>query len=191
VCEVDRDPAALRFNRAGGVRGSLCQALAESLPFPDETFDLAVCHFLLLWVLEPLSVLREMGRVTAAGGAVLALAEPDYGGRIDWPPGLERAGRQQALALARAGAHLTLGRQLREMFHQAGLQRVHVSLLGGEWQDGQTGSITQENAVLAHDLAGSLPPAELRDLLEMEAQAARDQSRLLFVPTFSAIGFVP
>ena len=132
-----------------------------------------------------------MRRVTAAGGAVLALAEPDYGGRIDWPPGLERAGRQQAHALARGGAHLTLGRQLREMFHQAGLQRVHVSLLGGEWQDGHPGSANQEAAVLSHDLAGSLPAAELRDLLEIEAQAARDQSRLLFVPTFSALGFVP
>jgi SAM-dependent methyltransferase len=191
VCEVDRDPAALRFNRAAGVRGSLCQAVAERLPFPDAAFDIALCHFLLLWVLEPLSVLREMRRVTVSGGAVLALAEPDYGGRIDWPPGLVRAGRHQADALARAGAHLTLGRQLRELFHQAGMVRVHISLLGGEWRDGESGSTSREHAVLEHDLAGSLPAAELRDLLEIEEQSARDQTRLLFVPTFSAIGFVP
>lgn len=48
------------------------------LPYPSGIFDITFCHFLLLWVRDPLLALLEMKRVTRSGGAVLALAEPDY-----------------------------------------------------------------------------------------------------------------
>ena len=37
------------------------------LPFPAQAFDLVYCHFLLLWVREPIEILREMKRVTRSG----------------------------------------------------------------------------------------------------------------------------
>jgi ubiquinone/menaquinone biosynthesis C-methylase UbiE len=191
VCELDRDMASLRFAERGARRGRRCQGLAEGLPFANAAFDVTLCHFLLLWVSSPRSVLSEMRRVTASGGAVIALAEPDYAGRIDWPAELETAGEHQARSLAHAGAHPSIGRQLRDMFHRAGLVRVRVSVLGGEWVDGPADTFSQETAVLARDLANSLSSAEIQDLLDKEAQAARDQSRVTFVPTFSAVGFVP
>jgi SAM-dependent methyltransferase len=191
LCELDRDRASLRFIGHGARRGQRCQGLAEHLPFANASFDISLCHFLLLWVPEPAAVLREMARVTVAGGAVIALAEPDYDGRIDWPRALEAAGRHQARSLARAGADPGIGRRLRELFHAAGLQEVRVSLMGGEWLDGALGSADREAAVLERDLAGTMPEEELRRLLDLETQAARTRSRVRYVPTFSAIGLVP
>ncbi|MHA1541616.1 MAG: class I SAM-dependent methyltransferase, partial [Candidatus Hodarchaeales archaeon] len=57
----------------------------EHLPFPDNFFDITLCHYLLLWIENPIDVLKEMYRVTRVGGWIACLAEPDYGGRIDYP----------------------------------------------------------------------------------------------------------
>jgi SAM-dependent methyltransferase len=62
------------------------QADRHTLPF-QPVFDVTFCHFLLLWVSNPEKVVAEMGRVTRPGGSV-RLAEPDYGGRIDYPESL-------------------------------------------------------------------------------------------------------
>ena len=52
---------------------------ASHLPYEDGSFDMVYCSFLLLWVKDPLEVLKEMKRVSR--GSVVCLAEPDYGGR--------------------------------------------------------------------------------------------------------------
>ena len=105
----------------------------HTLPYADGSFDLVTCHFLLLWVDNPLQVVEEMHRVARPGGAVFAFAEPDYGGRIDYPAELEPLGRWQEAALQTQGACTRLGRRLAEIFHQAGLAQVETGLLGGQW----------------------------------------------------------
>ena len=52
------------------------QGDAAALPFDDEQFDLTLCQTLLIHTPDPLQVIREMKRVTAPGGYVLAL-EPN------------------------------------------------------------------------------------------------------------------
>ena len=67
---------------------SLTCADGANLPYADSVFDVVFCHFVLLWTNTPGEVVAEMRRVTRPGGWVLALAEPDYGGRIDYPADL-------------------------------------------------------------------------------------------------------
>src|SRR5665648_121045 len=55
---------------------------ALALPYPARLFDVCFCHFLLLWVGDPVQVLREMHRVTRTEGAILVMAEPDYSQRM-------------------------------------------------------------------------------------------------------------
>lgn len=45
---------------------------AYSLPFEDDTFDIAHAHQTLHHVADPVSVLRELRRVVKAGGLVAA-----------------------------------------------------------------------------------------------------------------------
>jgi ubiquinone/menaquinone biosynthesis C-methylase UbiE len=163
---------------------------ALRLPFAPSSFDAVTCHFLLLWLADPSAAMAEMVRVVRPGGAVIAFAEPDYGGRIDYPTPLAETGRLQAQALTRQGADASAGRKLRGWFHAAGLADVEAGLLGGTWQQAPS---AQERAlewsVLEADLAGVLPAAELRRLREADEEAWQNGQRVLFVPTFYAIGW--
>ena len=86
---------------------------AHQLPLADGCFDVCLCHFLLLWVTDPIQVLQEMYRVTRSGGVVMALAEPDYGSRIDYPQELSLLGKWQMDSLEQQGADPFIGRKLR------------------------------------------------------------------------------
>ena len=89
--DVDRQNLHLAMRSTPGT--GFTQGDGHALPYPDGCFDVTYCHFLLLWVADPAQVLREMVRVTRPGGAVLALAEPDYGGRVDYPEELAILGK--------------------------------------------------------------------------------------------------
>ena len=195
VVGLDRDRRSNAF--AGGADAATCfvTGLAERLPFPPASFDLACCHFLLLWVDEPSVVLDEMRRVTAPGGAVLCLAEPDYGGRIDYPDSLAPLGRSQEASLRRQGAETRLGRRLRHLLHQAGLTHVETGVLGGEWpsaaEAGSDAESELEWQTLTGDLQSELPVEEQASLREDLMSARREGSHVLFVPTFYGWGTCP
>lgn len=172
-------------------RSRYLQADAFFTPFQSACFDAVCCHMFLLWIPDPLAMLTEMRRVTRAGGWILALAEPDYRGRIDFPPPLEQLGRLQADALARQGARANQGRELAGLFSTSGLNQVESGVLGGQWQSA-TGldGFEQEWQVLRADLAGWLPSGELERFQEADRIARQQGERVLFVPTFYAIGQV-
>jgi SAM-dependent methyltransferase len=163
----------------------------ENLPFPNSCFELTVSHFLFLWVDDPLAVLSEMKRVTRQGGATMALAEPDYGGRIDYPPALGKLAGYQTQALIGQGANPYIGRQLAGLFHLAGLVDVETGLLGGHWSyPADSQEIASEWEVLRSDLGEILSAREMYDFKELDETAWKSGSRILFVPTFYAIGKV-
>ncbi len=169
-----------------------CAADARHMPFPSGVFDAVVCHFFLMWVPDPAGAMREMVRVARPGGTVIAFAEPDYGGRIDYPPPLDTLGTRQAEALRSQGADPRMGRKLSGLFHAASLQQVETGLLGGEWRGAPSPEQREsEWAVLADDLAGQILPQELRELREIEDRALQSGERVLFVPTFFALGRKP
>lgn len=161
------------------------------LPFSDDVFDSAYSHFLFLWVDDPEALIFEMRRVVRPGGWLLAFAEPDYGGRIDYPNSLHEIGRLQRDALQAQGANPEIGRRLRSLFAGAGLMAVTTGVLGAEWHAEVDESFTNsEWEALKSDLADRLPPGELENLHDADREAWEKQSRILFVPTFYAFGQV-
>jgi ubiquinone/menaquinone biosynthesis C-methylase UbiE len=162
---------------------------AFSLPFPNAAFDVALCHYLLLWLEEPVKALLEMKRVTRANGNVVIFAEPDYGGRIDYPDVLESLGQRQANALKSQGADPNMGRKLGSLMHAAGLVEVTVGLLGGQWSaQGVSETWQSEWQMLEADLEHDTTPSQLEYLKQIDRKAWEDGNRILFVPTFYACG---
>jgi SAM-dependent methyltransferase len=192
VFGLDIDPSVLAFAKQAVPAAKAVCADGHALPFPAETFDLALCHFLLLWVENPVKVLIEMRRVTRRGGWVLALAEPDYGARIDYPDDLRELGQLQMESLRRRGADPRIGRKLRACFHASGLIDVRAGVLGGEWQSRALDSDYQcEWRTLEADLQDLMPINRLRHLKGIDQQAALEGRRILYVPTFYAMGKSP
>ena len=75
----------------------------NQVAFDNSVFDVVICHYFLLWLISPVNVLKEMARVCRSGGQVLALAEPDYDSRIDFPADLQILGKLQTEGLNRQG----------------------------------------------------------------------------------------
>jgi ubiquinone/menaquinone biosynthesis C-methylase UbiE len=165
---------------------------AHNLPYSSGAFDITLCHFLLLWVQNPQQVIQEMVRITTPGGSVIALAEPDYGGRIDYPSELAQLGRWQRDALQMQSANPLMGRELRALFNRAGLLEVEVGVLGGQWKNyTDTEDLETEWQVLQSDLLQNSDfLISEKDLKNRDAAARETGQRILFVPTFYAWGRV-
>lgn len=191
VIGLDLDASRLQASALHAPEAALLQADGLSLPFPDEHFDICLCHFLLLWVKNPCGVIKEMRRVTHTGGAVLALAEPDYGGRIDYPDALADLGKRQQESLVRQGADPTIGRKLKGIFHQAGLNQVEAGVIGAEWTGSPTrAELELEWKVLQADLGDQIDSEEMEKIRSQELESWERGERVFFVPTFYAWGRV-
>jgi SAM-dependent methyltransferase len=189
VVGLDVDTDMLAFARQQGGDVSYVQGDAHALPFPGGAFDAVVCHYLLLWLADPARGVQEMARVVRPAGALLACAEPDYGGRVDHPPEMVALGRLQAEALRGQGADPDLGRRLGELLVAAGL-RATVGVMAGRWPAPASPDegFEAEWTTRERDLGGLLPAGELRRLRAADRQALEDGRRVLFVPTFYALG---
>lgn len=192
VYGLDIDPDVTAFARRVDPRSGYLVGDGVQLPFDSKTFDVVLCHFLLLWVNEPRAILNEMIRVTSPGGSVLAIAEPDYGGRIDYPAPLEEIGALQGETLIHKGADIQLGRKLRSLFEWSGLNGVVVGVLGGEWKEFfLPDSFEDEWDTIERDLTGEITPEKLEKYREIDKEASLRGERILYVPTFYAFGRVP
>lgn len=187
---VDIDLPALRQARSRLPAAPLTACDGLHLPFAGEQFDITFCHYYLLWV-DAQAALLEMRRVTRPGGWLLALAEPDYTARIDYPPPLDELGRQQTAALQAQGAHPQSGRSLGQLLAECGLKAITSGVLGGQWPaQMDPAEFDQEWQVLEHDLAGRLPHADLVAYRNRDYAARQRGERVLYVPTFFAAGQV-
>jgi len=125
---IDNDPDMVEMCRVRGL--NVTRADATQLPFGDGHFEIAYCSFLLLWARDPLTVLREMKRVSK--GWVICLAEPDYGGRIDYPSELEGLKDLLAEGIRQEGGDPFIGRRLRALFREAGME-CEMGIHPGVW----------------------------------------------------------
>jgi ubiquinone/menaquinone biosynthesis C-methylase UbiE len=189
---IDIDPDMVHFAHSIDVDTRYIVGDGFHIPFPSNAFNATICHFLLMWVSDPVAILKEMRRVTRPGGAILALAEPDYGGRIDYPKALESLGQRQADALEAQGADPQAGRKLMDYFIRSGIDDLHVGVLGGEWH-GIPDEVTlaSEWNMLSKDLCGIVSQETLSSFQEMNWNAWREGHRILYVPTFYAAGRTP
>ena len=152
------------------------------LPFKGSSFDGAVCHFVLMWLSDPVSAVKEMKRVVKPGGWIAALAEPDYGGWIDYPDEI-RIGAMLADALRAEGADPALGRKLRSIFEQAGL-KPRIDLSPNMWDVEKLASEFESEWDWRFRLLGRSP--ELEEMKRREEKAIIERKRVLFMPIFWA-----
>jgi ubiquinone/menaquinone biosynthesis C-methylase UbiE len=189
---IDLDVSVSSFARSRHPASTYLTGDGAELPFASQSFGIVLCHFLLMWVDDPAKLLDEMVRVTKPGGAVLALAEPDYGGRIDYPEPLADLGQLQRESLREQGADPLLGRKLRALFHQTSLVDIQAGVLGGEWKGPiAEDSFHSEWETLEKDLENLLSNEALSSLRALDMKATQKGARVLYVPTFYAAGRVP
>ncbi len=72
VSAVDPSEPFVEAARARHPGVDVRRATAEVLPFPDASFDAALAQLVVQFMTDPVAGLREMGRVTRAGGVVAA-----------------------------------------------------------------------------------------------------------------------
>ncbi len=121
---LDQNLLALKYSQKIVANDTLIQGDGAVLPFSSQSFDIVLCHYFLMWVENPIITLREMMRVTRNGGWIACLAEPDYGGRMDYP---DNEIWMELLLNSISGADPFIGRKLRTYFYQIGL-KAHVGL---------------------------------------------------------------
>lgn len=188
---LDLDRASLAESRIHARSAHLTRGDALALPYRRGAFNITFCHFLLMWVKDPLLVLQEMKRVTTDHGYVIAFAEPDYEAREDRPASLAWLGRRQNDALRRRGAALSLGAELASLFRRAGIS-IRES---GAIRRSESGALSAEDwasewETLKADLEGEVSIAELNRLQGLDQDALLTERRVLQVPTYFVWGQV-
>ncbi|TFG09375.1 methyltransferase domain-containing protein [Candidatus Heimdallarchaeota archaeon] len=157
---------------------------AEKLSMKKETFDIVISQYLFLWLSNPLNVLNQMIKVCKKGGYVIALAEPDYGGWIEYPE--MNLGRKHVQSLEQEGADPRMGRKMLTMFEKAGLKTYQIIVAQSWNQENLRNNIEEEwRRVLE---SGLITEEEFDDILEKERELIEKNQRMIFMPVFSVIG---
>jgi SAM-dependent methyltransferase len=129
VSAVDPSPTFVEAARERNPDADVRRAAAEQLPFDDDTFDATLAQLVVHFMADPVAGLREMRRVTRAGGVVAACVWDHASGSGPlarfWDAAHELdpdVSDESALAGARQG-------DLERIFREAGLGGVEEHVL--------------------------------------------------------------
>jgi len=120
VVGLDRDAVVLRRASAAA---PVAAGEAVALPFGSGVFDLVFTQMFFLWAAPLEAVIRDIHRVLAPGGHLIACAEPDYGGAIAYPDVAAGIGAFVE-GLRREGADPCVARKLGCALREAGFSAV-------------------------------------------------------------------
>ena len=168
VTGLDLNPGMLAVARTKADAVDWIEGAAEALPFDDDTFDIVLCQFALMFFADRTGALREMARVARPGGRIALLAwealerTPGYDRLVPLlrdAAGPEAAGAlaapfvlgdpaDLAAELARAGLTAAEGRVLTGTARHASLDGWLDTEIGG-WTLAQTVSTAQLTALKA------------------------------------------
>ena len=128
--DVSEQRIALAHERFADVDNaeSKC-ADATDIPFPDKSFDLIYCRFLLEYLPDPALAVKEMSRVLRPGGRILL---QDLDGQLlwHWPiePKLQQGIEHVVQALAATGFDPHVGRKLYSHLVTRQLENIEVNV---------------------------------------------------------------
>jgi len=185
---LDIDPDALVQCQIHVPSAMLTCGDALLLPYPNNSFDVVYCHFLLLWANDPLGALLEMKRVTVDKGYIIAFAEPDYTARIDKPEKLVQLGKWQTESLKNQGVDPSFGARLAESFFQAGIRIIETGPIQNVGNEASLDDWEIEWKVIESDLAEMVPKADIQKMKHIDSAARERGERVLNVPTYFAWG---
>ena len=176
VIGLDPSPGMLAVAKRLAPEVEWRRGTAESLPFPDESFDAVVSQFGLMFFVDRHQAIREMLRVLSSGGR-LAVAVWDS---LDNMPAfatevalLDRmAGRRAADAL-RAPFLLGDRKDLAALFEEAGLASTEITTHHG------TAQFPSVRTMVEADLRGWLPVMDVTLTEEQIARILREAEHVL------------
>jgi ubiquinone/menaquinone biosynthesis C-methylase UbiE len=174
VIEIARQDAA----KAGADNVTFQVADAYSLPFADDSVDVAHAHQLLQHLGDPVAALRELRRVVRPGG-VVAVRDADYAGMTWFPqsPALDEWSALYHEVTQANGAEADAGRRLRSWALEAGFAQEDVTSTAGVWcysspEDRQWWAELWAERCVASDFARQAVEHALADEVGLEQLAA-------------------
>ena len=186
VLAVDRDPEMTELARRLYPGNEYLAGDERLLLRAGRRFDLVVISFVLLWQRRPLPFLKRLRGLLDEGGALLVLAEPDYGCRIDQPDGLGFLGGIFAGQIRREGGDPCVGRRLAPLLRRAGF-RAQVELASIlDFPRPETGAEWEREWRFWKDLAG-FSEETLRRIQRREKSAIARDERMVLFPVFCAL----
>lgn len=186
VLAVDRDPEMMDLARRLYPGNVYLAGDERRLLREGRRFDLVVLSFVLLWQRRPLPFLKRVHGLLEENGALLVLAEPDYGCRVDLPDGLAFLGELFAGHIRAQGGDPCVGRRLGSLLRRAGFH-AQVELAGIlDFPRPETGAAWEREWRFWKDLAGFSEGTLQRILRREKSAIARDERMVLF-PVFCAL----
>lgn len=131
---IDPSPAQLSFARTRlAMRAAeFREGDAMTLPFPDDSFDVAVMALVIFFVPEPAKGVAEMARVVRPGGTVAAYAWDMAGGGFPFEP-IQAEMRAMGIAVRRPpSADASRIEALRDLWSGAGLEAIETTQIAVE-----------------------------------------------------------
>lgn len=186
VLGVDRDPEMVKF--ASGKFNENNFRIADENDLINEglRFDLVVLSFVLLWQAKPLFFLKKIRELLRPEGTLLVLAEPDYGGRIDFPPQLDFLKDIFSASICTQGGDPFLGRKLKSLLAIAKFSSEVGLASHLNFPDGYEAQVWNREWRFWQQFAG-LSDLTLKKIRLLEMRAARRRERLVVFPVFYAI----
>lgn len=154
VAGVDPGPGMLAVAEQLAPAIEWRQGVAESLPYPDQTFDVVVSQFGLMFFTDRYQALREMLRVLAPGGKLAVAVWDALENSVAYPLEvelLERFAGQRAADALRAPFVLGDQNELTALFENAGVKSVMIATRTG------TARFPNIRSMVEADLRGWLP----------------------------------
>lgn len=161
------------------------QARAEDLPFDDASFDIVYCSYLLLWVEDAAAAVREMARVARTW--VLCLAEPDYCGRISYPPEVSVIDDAMVRGLRGQGADPEMGRKIPGIISQCGLVPATGTFSGMRMAGWTKEEADREWEEIVHMTSGILGQDKMAVVRRAWDQAVTEGTLVQHNPVFYAL----
>lgn len=187
VVGLDKDFNALFNAKKRGKKLPLVCGDVYNLPFKKETFDSVVFQFFLLWLKNPLTAFVEMKKVVIPTGWIISTAEPDYGGRIDFPYIINYSSFI-VKRLLEEGADPFVGRKLEYIYSKSSLIDIQWGLTSVPFGIELAEKNFKKEWNFIEKLAKSEISAELKRMKTMERRFLKEGKRSYFMPVFYCIG---